>query len=445
MIYFTRAGNLFYLCLCILFFTSCQKVNVEFGESSLEADPNITILDNYPVDIATFKPDSFVTSGNQVLTFGYHTDPVFGVVRAGSYLQLKLPASNPLLNQTVAIAFDSLELIIKPSGAFYGDSTRPMQVRVYRLTQNITDPTSSGDTYYNTTTFSYDPAPIGQQTISLNGRSRTLVHIRLSDALGQELLTRFKDNHGDVSTEEHFVNYFKGIFISTDSVITNSLAYFDAPADSMLIRLNYHDNGLFPEKKYIDFNYTKARQFNNLHIRYVNADMSAFINKRSQLLPSSSTGNRSYINTNMVSYIKMTFPTILNLKELHPYIRVVKAELVVKPDPASYAFPYQLPPTLNVYSTNENNYPGAALYTNSVDAQAQTGNLYIDHLYSENTHYSYDISSYINSLIAEGQFSKSALLLYPTLTSFHTSLQRLIVNDQTSNQTVRLKLYVLGL
>ena len=441
MKFFKGIGSITSLCLFIIAFTSCEKANVEFGESTLAADPNITFLDSYPVDIATFKPDSFITSSNQLLAIGYHTDPVFGVVKAGSYVQLQLPETNPLLNQTLALTFDSLEMIIKPSGAFYGDSARPMQVRVYRLTQNIIDVATSGDTYYNSNTFSYDPAPIGQQTISLYGKAGTPVHIRLSDVLGQELLTKFKDNDVDISSTAHFLDYFKGLYISTDSVITNSLAYFNAPADSMLIRLNYHDNGLYPEKKYIDLTYVKEKQFNNLQFRHTSPDFSAFINKKTQVIPASSSGNRSFLNTNLVSYIKMSFPTILNLKELHPYIRVVKAALIIKPDPSSYTSPYQLPQTLNLYTTDESNYKGSAFYAgSSTDAPLQDGDLYIDLLYGKDTNYSFDISTYINSLIAAGQFSKSALFLYPT-SSFGTGVQRLVLN----NSSVQLKLYVLGL
>ncbi len=444
MNFFKSLHNLLYFSILAVLISSCEKVNVEFGESSLEADPNITFLDNYKVDIATFKLDSFVTSSNQVLSLGYHYDPVFGVAKAGSYVQLKLPASNPLLNQTLAVTFDSLELILKPSGEFYGDSARPFKINVYRLSQNIAN--SSGiESFYNTTSFAYDPATIGQQTVSLYGRSGTAVHIRLSDILGQELLTKFKNNHDDISTEERFINYFKGMYMNTDSVITNSLAYFSAPADSMLIRLNYHDNGLFPEKKHIDFNYTSTKQFNNLNFRHTNPNFAAFVNKKAQLISSIASGNQSYLNSNLGAYIKISFPTILNLKELHPYIRIVKAELVIKPDVKSYTYPYQLPETLNLSTTDENNYPLLAFFE-SDNSTRQTGKLFVDRLFGENTNYSYDITGYINTLVAEGQFSKSAILLSTSVSGYDTGLQRLILNDQNSNKTsVQLKLYVLGL
>lgn len=438
-------GVLFLSACCILF-PSCQKVDIAFAESSLMSDPNIVFLDSYKVDIATFKTDSFATSSNQVLALGYHFDSVFGVAKAGAFAQLKLPAVNPLLNQTLAVTMDSLELVLKPTGGFYGDSANPLRISVYRLTQNITDPVNNSDTYYNTTSFAYNPVPVGEQTVNLYGRSGTSIRIRLSDILGQELLAKFKDNNEDISSEEKFINYFKGLYITTDSVITNSLAYFSVPVDSALVRLYYHDNGIFPAKKYIDFKYSSTKQFNNITFRHTYPNFASFINRKTQLIPSESSGNQSYLNSNLNAYVKLSFPNILNLKELHPYIRVVKAELVIKPDTKSYTHPYQLPTTLNLSTTNEYHYPLTPIYTVADNSVKQNGDLYIDNLFGENTNYTYDISAYINNLIAEGQFSKSALVLFPTLSAYDTGLQRLILNDQqTSKSSVQLKLYVLGL
>lgn len=434
-------------CLIVLatVVTSCEKVNIEFGESVLADDPDIVFFDSYKVDIATFKTDSFSTSSHEVMSLGYHNDPVFGVVKAGTYAQINLPATNPIANQTLAVTLDSLELIIKPSGEFYGDSAKSLHINVYRLTQNITDPVNNTDVYYNTQSFTYAGTPIGQQTVNLYGKSGTEVHIKLSNALGQELLTKFKDNHEDISSSERFINYFKGIFINTDSTITNSLAFFSAPSDSVIIRLNYHDNGLFPVKKNIDFSFTKDKQFNNISFRHTHLDFSAFVDRKASLISSAQSGNKAFLNTNTRMYIKMNFPTILNLKELHPYIKVVKAELVIKPDVSSYSYPYQLPKVLNLFTTNETNYPVLPFYYDASTLELLSGSLNVDYLYGANTNYSYNITGYINTILEEGKFSTSSLLLYPNIDNLQTGVQRLILNDQTSNRSVQLKLYVLGL
>lgn len=444
MINYMRSKGLLFFLGIILLLASCEKVNVEFGAAVSKTDPNIIYFDNYTVDVATFKYDSFRTNSNEVLAMGYHFDPVFGIVKAGSFAQISLPSTNSIGGAIVPVIYDSLELIIKRSGELYGDSSRLIKVNVYRLAENINN-NAIGDYYYNTSSFNYYPTPIGQQTISLYGKSGTSIHIKLSDVLGQELFARFKNNNDEISTQEKFINYFKGIYINTDSVITNSLAYFSVPTDSALIRLTYHENGTYPEKKQLDFTYTKDRQFNNISFRHLNPNFSAFINGKEQVIPSSSSGDQSFLNSNLGSAIRITFPTLLNLKELYPYIKVVKATLVVKPDSASYSFPYQLPASLNLYSTDATNALGLGLYYTDYSSGLQTGDLFIDYLYGQNTNYSYDITSFINTKITGGQFSTSALLLYPSMGNLDAGIQRLIVNNTNNKHSIQLKLYVLGL
>ena len=121
-----------------------------------------------------------------------------------------------------------------------------------------------------------------------------------------------------------------------------------------------------------------------------------------------------------------------------------KAILQIKPDYRSMVFPYQLPQTLSLYSTDQNNALSAGTFDDGTTT-LQTGNLVIDNLYGQNTYYSYDITTFINTKITEGQFSTSALLLHPMLSSYDAGTQRLILHDQAGNQSVQLKLYVLGL
>ena len=435
-----------YFCLFVLtlLVAACDKVDITFGATASPTDPNITYFDNYKTDIATYKLDSFATSSHQVFSLGYHYDTVFGVVKAGAFAQIDLPSTNPLLNVTETLVFDSLQLLMIPSGGFYGDSSKLMKINVYRLNQNIKRDDGT-DYYYNTSKFTYDPVAIGQQVVSLYGKTGTPVSIKLSDALGQELLAKFKSNDFDINTQENFINYFKGIYITTDSTVTNSLAYFSNSADSVFMRLNYHQNGITPVAKTLDFKYETAKQFNNIGFRYTNPNFSAFINNKIQVIPSTSSGNQSFLNSNMSASIKISFPTLLSLKELHPYIKVVKAILVINPDVKSYSYPYSLPKTLNLYGTDQSNELLSGIYDVNTGSYLQTGNLVIDNLYNENTYYSYDITKFINTKIGEGEASTSALFLHSSVTNTEGALERLIVNDQNNNKAIQLKLYVLGL
>lgn len=424
-------------------FYSCDKVDIEFATTDAASDPNITYYDNFPVDIATYKPDSFITSGHSIITAGYHNDTALGIMKAGSYLQLNLPSTNPLLN--VNAVYDSLELLLRPSGQFYGDSTKPITFKIAALTKNISN--DAGNTYYNTTVFSYSPTPIAEKTISLNAKTNTVVSIKLSDLTGQEWFDKFKTGNDEIATQEKFTNYFKGLYITADSAQTNTIAYFTAVADSPLVRLHYHENGLFAEKKQLDFNYTSSKQFNNINFRFTKTGFTALNTNTNKLLAGTASNNQAVLNNGFFGSVKISFSNLLSLKEQHPYVKVVKALLVIRPDTRSSVFPYQLPQALNLHRTDDSNLPGLGIYQTGSDnsSSLQTGSLEIDYVYGENTNYTYDITSFINDKIAEGQFSQSALLLRTSLDNADAGMQRLFINNQKNNRPIQLKLYVLGL
>lgn len=426
----------------LLALSSCDKVDITFEATDAAADPNIIYYDNFAVDIATYKPDSFITSAHNVMAAGFHTDTAIGVMKAGSYLQIAVPSSNVILNENAA--FDSLELLLRPSGKFYGDSALPLTIKVHQLQQNIYN--ASGDTYYNTSSFAYGSVPLLQKTVSLYAKANTVIGIKLPDALGQDWFDKFRTGDDAVSSSEKFTDYFKGLFITTDTVQTKTAAYFSQPADSPVLRLHYHLRNLYGEAKHVDFTFTAAKQFNNIGYRFTNPLFTSLNTTASKLLVSTESGNQSVLQTAFGSNVKISFSGLLSLKEKYPYVKIVKAILVIKPNVKSYTLPYQLPQTLYLYRTDDANLPVAGIYSGSgTDATLQTGNLSIDYVYGEGTNYSYDITSFINDKIAEGEFSQSALLLMAAQTNTEDGIQRLIINNQKNNRPIQLKLFVLGL
>ncbi len=443
------------LFVVIVFSISCNKVDVSFGDTASINDPNLVYLDNYAVNIGTYKVDSIVAPGHKIFAIGHIYDSTMGIVNAGAYAQINMPATNSLLNlaqPNLPPIYDSIELIIKPVGGpsnFYGDTTRSMKINVYQLTQNMF-PSTPGGFYYNTTAFNYAPNPIGTKTVNFYATADSNIHVRLSDALGQDFFTKFLNNDSRISTQDQFVNYFRGIYLTSDSSVTNSLVYFKPAYDSIFIKLNYHQNGLYPITGIINFPYDNTNQFNNITGTFTTPCTAPFKNKINQLIPSTATCNQSFLNSNLGTSIEISFPTLLELKNLHPYVRVVQALLVIKPDPKSYQFPYNLPATLNLYTTDVTNVPIGGII-NANGSGLQTGSLVVDNLYNLNTYYTYDITNFVNTIMNNGALIgagiPSALLLRSSLPNFDNSIHRLIINDQNTNnlRQVQLKLYVLGI
>jgi hypothetical protein len=427
--------------LCYLL-GSCIKAPVPVTDNADTNDPNISYYDNYTVELATYKTDSFQTSGTSTFSIGYHKDSIFGTIQSGAYAQVDLPTDNPVKNNTVS--FDSLVLIIKPNGEYYGDTLAPFKIEAHRLIEKIENEDGNNTVFYNPRKFKYDHAILGASTLLIKPRRGSNITIRLSDILGQELLLKLKNNNTDIEDNTSFINYFKGIYFKTDTLFSKTLYYFKPDTSTSFMRLHYHLNGSFSQEKYLDFPVSTNMQFNNMEYSHAGTNLSAFTPFKKQLKKSGQTGNKAYLHTNMSSFIKISFPSILRLKELYPYVKVMKAELVVTPTPGTYRYPYQLPSALYLYATDDNNALNFQL-TDNLSQAPLNGNLFKDEPYGDKTNYTYDITTFINSLVEEGRFSESALMLAPAASNPSGQLQRLVINDQTKSKGIQLKLYLLGL
>jgi len=423
--------------LCLPLF-SCNKVDVTFADNATENDPNVSYHEDYKVDIATLKLDSFATSGHNVFMLGTHTDSSFGKISANSYAEIQLPSGNSLNGKNVV--FDSLELALTPNGNFYGDTSTVFRLSVYQLAENIES--NDNSRYYYPRTLAFDPVAIGQTTTTVRPAGKKELTIRLPDAIGQEWLTKFKNNAGEIQSQDKFRDYFKGICITTDSLFNNTMYYF-TPPDSTLIRLHYREKGTTVVDKILQFKYITAKQFNNIRYNFTGTPFASFSSYKKQVTNSDVMAQRAYINNNIPCYTKITFPTLLSLKELYPYIKVIKAELEIRPAPGTYNYPYTLPPGLQIYVSNSDNNLNGNLQ--DVSGKVQNGNLAIDDLYGENTKYTFDVTNFVTAVLNEGTFSTKAILVGPASQLNDNETSRLVINEQQDQNGIKLKLYVLGL
>jgi hypothetical protein len=443
--------NIFFAATVLLscsLFVSCDKVNIPFGNTVQNGDPNLSYFDNNKVTLQTLQVDSFPTSGKQLFTVGYNNDPVFGTIHAGSYAQVTLPSTNPLLNQNVT--FDSIQIVLKPNGTYYGDTTQPIQLSVYQLSEliqnstSIANPTASA-VFYNPASFAYYPTALGQSTIKVSPNKGDSIIIRLADSLGLNLLNKFKSGAIDISSQAFFQNYFKGFFIDADSSSTNSLYNFTSFNNGVVMRLYYKLHVGTTTQQHLDFTYSISNQFSHINYNHAGSPLAAFTPfQNNQQISSTLLGNKAYYNSSTGYFIKIGFPDILNLKTLYPYVRVVSAQLIIPQSPSMYSYPYKLPTPLYLLETNNTNVIGTPVF--GVDGSLQNGNLVIDNQFGQATQYTYDVTNFVTTLLNEGTTSNGlSLILAPSNTLGDQSLERLIINDQALTKDIQLKLYVLGL
>ncbi|MEP7279315.1 MAG: DUF4270 family protein [Bacteroidota bacterium] len=406
----------------LLITAGCHKTAIQYGQQYIDNGiTNIVLVDSIRPAVSTIYKDSVFSSRSGRLLVGSYTDAFFGKTSANTYLQLAAPALADLLNNA---QYDSLVFLMKCNGSFYGDTTLPITLSVNQLTQEIKFAEGQFG-FSNSASFPFDPTPLGTRTLVLRPLAGDSANIRLSDIKGQELYNMIKTKSNTLKDNALFTNYFKGLNVSATS--NNNIYGFK---DSVVMRLYYHESSTSLQNKHFDFVfYNSPLQFN-----HVTADRSgtplAALNSQNKELLSSDAGNIGYLQSATGLYLKISFPTIRKLRERSDFIKIIKADLIIKPVVNSFNGFYPLPPVLYAFQTDGANEPGAAISAASNGtAVTENGNLFIDAIYGVNTNYSYDVTSYLQQEINIVTVNKDGLLLLPPSELRFSTLNRLVVGD----------------
>jgi hypothetical protein len=256
-------------------------------------------------------------------------------------------------------------------------------------------------------------------------------------------------NSDTITDPDKFTDFFNGLAITGKGANNQSIYYFQniGTNGGTVMRLYYTVNGASPVHAFMDFPISPSEfQFNGYKYDKTGTLLSLFTPNKWQAVPSAETGNRVYLHGNSGLYPLLNIPSLFSLKELHPYIKVVKAELEIYPSLQNYGPNnyYTLPPVLGLRTISvENKTIGNWVYEIGVNPPViQSGNLVVDNLSHIDTKYTFDITEYVNNTLQSGIFNQAPLALIPLSDVIEN---RLILNNAVGNKSVKLKLYVLGL
>lgn len=433
-----------YLNICFISFSllfimfsnaSCEKQNIDFNSNFIDNTiTNLVLVDSSTVEISTVYVDSFVSSNTNTILAGKYKDEQFGTVSSQSFLQLGVPsATYDIPNGST---FDSLEVILKLNKTFYGDTLSAYNIAVHQLTEPITYPVNQYS-FYNTNTRAYNSVELGSNQFTISPSTRDTIAIKLSSALGKELFDKLQSKDASLQSIEQFVSYFKGLAIVGGSN-NNLIMGFN---DSLTMRLHYHKPNVFEENAIIDFGINEVNyQFNNIKADRTGTSISTLGPTNKQLL-SAKTNNAGYDQYISGAVVKLRFPYLKDLYQLPNFLKIIRAELDVKPVQNSFSGYYQLPPNLRLSSTDQTNLLGPDLtITGGTSSVVQYGNLYIDNLYGAQTAYTYDVTNYLLAQLANTETNQNGLLvLPPNATAIFNRL--LIANTANSTNKTQLKIY----
>ncbi len=400
-------------------------------------------VDTFTVNISTVQLDSVLTNNSGTVLLGKYLDERLGTVSSSTYMNLSfqntfLPTSGP------QYTFDSIALILPYNHYYIGDTTQPVKLNVYQLTEPFqlrklpvtTEQKLSvyGNAYgyYNSTTFPQFPSPLSTATVKFNPHNDS-VNIRLPNALGAKWFQLAQiDSAKLFSNPNSFAgSFFYGIHIDVDPATQACIAGFKS--NKVKIRLYYsHASGSdIPTSNHIDFvNYSV--QFNNIQADRKGTDIAGI--QPYQPVPSSLTGNSTYIQTGTGLVTLIQFPSLKTFFSTNNGVILNAAYLQIHPLQGSYPKYLAPPSSLQLYFTDKSNIPLTPI-------SGGLASIVYDYEYGINTFYSFSIFSYVYGQIKASTNYFPPMILGPS-GSQGADVSRVYLGDQLHpNTKIKLLIY----
>jgi hypothetical protein len=441
----------------VLFLLGCtvSLFSCDYGdeiESLVQPNPDdfaVLYTDTVSVKLSTVGSDSLMTGGPSRMLVGSFTDPYLGKVRAANFFQ---PVIESGLSIPTLAEYDSLILSLRYDGYTYGDTTKPINVTVYKLLADIFDKSS----YWNENSTQYDPVAIGKVRVIPTPRTSKNLKIKLSDALGKQMFEMGKNNQLTSNTD--WLNLVKGLTIMPGANDNGAVVGFLSSGDSTSVQLHYHIPDVDQVRK--DSTVLKLKgNYNQILGDRKGTALANLPSTRRIALPSAQSGNMSFIQAGTGVMTRVDFPSVRSMKSLK-YTVANRAFLRITPLRSSVTDPFRVPSQLFVYRCDKNNefYTGGdgyplPLYFLTSSQPTQVFATYVNDYVNNKQYYLLDVSSFITDLMTSEIEDIGGLILRTSTfntgesfrdanTEFSKSVGRLVIGDQqNSDPGVKLELY----
>jgi hypothetical protein len=414
-------------------FSSCYDENNDYGTDLVESSFRNIMVDTCTVNVTSIMMDSLETSEQSVALVGKYTHPLWGSVTSTAYIPFSRPSFSADADKEVKL--DSLVLRVKYNGTFVGDTTKYQQISIHRLLQKVV--LNNDDYLYSYNHFNYDPTPLATYRFRPKPGSGNTLEIRLSDALGEDLLEKFESNSVEVNTDR-FEEYFKGLTIVPSETENGCLMGFSVADSSCCMQLFYHlKDELSTEKEFL-FKPNTETQFNHYDYDRSGTILSSYNSKHIEI-PSELMNNYGVLFGGVGWYCRFEFPYINNLMQTGKQIEVESAILKLYPVPGTYSDFNQFPDSIYLNIADENNVVTEQV-TDYLGTTVQAGKLVKDETYSQNTYYYFDLTTFMREDMGTFGINKHNLQLVLNNNSYTRKFSNLTFYDQHGKMPLKLQL-----
>ena len=447
-----------------LSFASCQWGDQIDALVQPDADDFTAVYsDTNSVVLSTLKLDSLMTGASSRLLVGQFSDPYLGKMHSTAFIQFSTTTQDGdrALTLPENAIYDSLGLALRYDGYYYGDTTQVMNVDVYELTSDLTLKTDLTpiQAIYNYHSTPYNAKAIGTAKIYPRprprsgtigeGANRGEARVKISDVLGKKIFDSVKANK--INNSAQWIELLKGFAIKA-SMGNHSVVGFTR--NNTALRLYYHTPGAVEGITEDSLSTTLWANYNQTLGDRSGTVLSRLPDTYRSSLPSSQTGNISFVQAGTGIMTRLDFPGLGEYKYLN-YTFANSAKLIIEPLRGSSSRSFFLPASLYAYIADKNN---DYVTNNGSPVSGLTGvaaaTLTTD-LVNDRQYYILDVTDFIRSSFQNESLENYGLLLrtsspIPTTsnftmldgnTEFSKSFDRIVIGDQ-ANPNGRLKLEI---
>lgn len=387
-------------------------------------DISIYFTDTVTIHTSTVLLDSIATTNTDYLITGQYIHNLTGKTKATGFFGVGINESSPSI--ATSAVYDSLVLLLAFDAYSYGDTSQLQQVSVHQLV----DPLLDTKIYYGFDKVPYGSEAIGSTLLKPRPFTQVPLSIRLSDKLGEEIFTMAKANSFISSTEVK--NYVKGFALVPGSEDDGAILRFKANSDSTIIRLYYHETNLDTEKRTYDFKISNGGSYFNYFVSDRTSTEIAALQNTFEGISSATTHEQTYIQGGIGLRTRLDIPYLRSFNTISNFA-VNSAKLTIEPIRGTYTSSVSLPSAIALQEVNGSNWIIDPSIETSISLQADD----LNDTYS----YSYDMTSYVNTLLKENTNSKTSLLLSLTAADNQNTLQTIVLGSDSSQYRIKLQIY----
>ena len=409
--------------VCLVLFSSCRDELSAVGGKWLSSSFRNVQTDTCTVQLSTILSDSLATSGDSICQIGRHKSELWGEVEAAFYTEYNICSFS--VDESAVYQFDSLTCSLYASGNYLGDTLAPQRISLYRLTENLE--LNNGYLFTNTK-LPYEPVPITSFTFYPHpGQKSKEVSFRLPDELGKEWLSLLIEDADAISSQEKFRLYLKGIAFVPDGN-GDCISGIQVSDSSLCLKLHYHEIGETSSEKAVVLTPSETLRFTGIKYNREGTELLKLQSGSANALPSSKSSNQTYLQGMTGLYIKIEFPYLNHLLWEGEMVTIESATLQLYPVKDTYGGIYPLPESLILYTANDNDVTEDVV-SDLLGSSVQNGSLVTDEMMTDQTYYSFDITSFLqDNLGSIGYNCKNLKLMLPD-DLFFTTLKGVVFGD----------------